>query len=41
MATYINNSPSRNVDPKIKENEVLKEQNTNLKEEIRKLSAHI
>jgi len=31
MATYINNSPSKNIDPKIKENELLKEQNYNLK----------
>lgn len=41
MATYINNSPARNIDPKIKENELLKEHNYNLKEEIGKLSAHI
>jgi hypothetical protein len=41
MATYINNSPARNIDPKIKENEFLKENNYHLKEEIGKLSAHI
>jgi hypothetical protein len=41
MATYINNKPQKNIDPKLRENQLLAEQNYNLKEDIKKLSLHI
>ncbi len=41
MATYISNIPVKNVDPKIQENFQLKEQNQQLKTQLKKLEDHI
>ena len=41
MATYISNIPTINVDPKIQENHQLRDQNIQLKDEIRTLEEHI
>ena len=37
MATYISNIPTKNIDPKIKENVQLREQNRQLQGQLRKL----
>lgn len=37
MATYINNIPTKNIDPKIKENVQLREQNVQLQQQLKKL----
>ena len=41
MASYISNLPTKNVDPKIRENHVLREQNAHLKSQLSKMEEHI
>ena len=41
MASFINNVPSKNVDPKVRENEQLREQNEQYRKQIKKMAEHI
>ena len=41
MASYINNIPTKNIDPKIRENNILREQNEQYRHQIKKMAEHI
>lgn len=41
MASYISNVPTKNIDPKIQENNQLKDQNAQLRQEIQRLEEHV
>ena len=41
MASFINNAPSKNIDPKTRENEQLREQNEQYRKQIKKMAEHI